>query len=63
MKYRINFNPVTSRFIVQVKVFWVFWCPCKDAEFETYAETKHWVNSIGLSTSHQEQKAVLSHSL
>lgn len=63
MKYRITFNPITSRFIVQVKVFWIFWCPCKNAEFEIYAEARHWVNSIGLSTSHQEQKPVISPSI
>ena len=50
--FRIIFDPKTSRFVVQIIKWGLFWHTClNDGEpmrFETYIEARHWVNSIGL---------------
>ena len=64
--FRIIFDYKTSRFIVQIIKWGLFWHTClNDGEpmrFETYIEARHWVNSIGLTSAflEQDQKAVYS---
>ncbi len=53
--FRIVFNYKTCRFVVQVLSWGLFWRTCCEANFETYAEARHWVNSIGLNTAFLEQ--------
>lgn len=57
--YRISFDTRTSRFIVQVLRFGLFWITCRsttlDCQFETYAEARNWVTSIGLNRAYPEQ--------
>lgn len=48
--FRIIFNPKTSRFVVQILQWAVWWRTCHATGFETYAEARHWVNSIGLNS-------------
>lgn len=68
--YRISFDTRTSRFIVQILRFGLFWTTCRskladdDWQFETYAEARNWVTSIGLNRAYPEQpsKADYEHS-
>ena len=68
--YRISFDTRTSRFIVQVLRFGLFWATCRskladdDLQFETYVEARKWVTSIGLNRAYPEQpsKADYEHS-
>lgn len=58
--YRISFDTRTSRFIVQVLRFGLFWVTCRskldhDWQFETYGEARNWVKSIGLDRAYLEQ--------
>ncbi len=69
--FRIIFDPKTSRFVVQIIKWGLFWRTCMNSidgvpvssrRFETYVEARHWVNSIGLTSAclEQDQKAVYS---
>lgn len=59
--FRIAFDYKTSCFIVQVLEWWLFWRTCRGSsewvpiQFETYAEVRCWVDSIGLSDAFVEQ--------
>lgn len=48
--FRIIFDPKTARFVVQILQWAVWWRTCHEASFDTYAEARHWVNSIGLNS-------------
>ena len=66
--FRIIFDPKTSRFIVQIIEWGLFWRTCmnsidgKPMRFETYVKARHWINNIGLTSAclEQDQKAVYS---
>jgi hypothetical protein len=61
--FRIAFDYKTSCFIVQVLEWWLFWRTCLNRsegapiQFETYAEVRCWVDSIGLSDAFVEQES------
>lgn len=59
--FRITFDYKSSHFVVQVLEWGIFWRTCLSPnegdpiEFETYAEARCWVTSIGLSDAFVEQ--------
>lgn len=62
--FRIVFDPLTSRFVVQLSSLWgLMWRACinpidqKSHAFITYKEACEWVKSIGLHEAYQMQSS------
>jgi dimeric dUTPase (all-alpha-NTP-PPase superfamily) len=56
--FRIDFDHKTCRFVVQVLTWGILWKTCEKVAFETYADARHWVNSIGLNRVFIDQNLI-----
>ena len=55
--YRIHFNEVDNRFVIQILRYWFFWRTVKTVKFETYKEALDYVKRIGLSELYRDRSA------
>ena len=52
--YRIHFDELTNRFVIQVLRYWFFWRIIQKVNFETYDEAMQYVVRIGLSRLYRD---------
>lgn len=55
--YRIEFNPETGKFIIEVLRFSLFWTAVTGAEFETFDQAQSRVAAIGLDKLYADKSA------